>query len=134
MTKRVQAILIIVALALLCGGGLVAAGPVVDSAQSRYPGSIRSVDEQIDFAGFAEGELIRQAEYWTADNVRIVAEWYAERLPISPSTTVYTGGDGCTLMSQANVIYHFEHSRVILICALARGTQVVVNEKVALLP
>lgn len=135
MTRRWAVICLVGGLLMLCsGGGVVAAEPALNAALARYPGAVQSRAAELGLGELREGALTRQAVYWTADEVMIVEEWYAERLPDSPSTTVYTGADGCTLMSQAEVVYVFEHSRAILICTLPNGTQVVVNEKVALLP
>ena len=132
MTRRMAAFWLVCGLMVLCGGAGVTAA--LDLSLARYPGAVRSAPDEIDFDLLAENTLTRQTEAWTPDELKVVEGWYTQRLQHAPSATIYAAANGCTLVSQADVIYRFEHSRTILICAVRQGTQVVVNEKVAWLP
>jgi hypothetical protein len=120
------------ALIAACALAAVSAQPVVGVALSRYPGSVRAADEGLRFEQFRQGIVTRQAVYQTGDELAVVKDWYAERMHLAPATTVNADSSGCAMMSQAEMVYRFEHTLAVVLCARPYGTQVVVNEKLAL--
>src|SRR5712692_6581377 len=125
MIKRLFYTLATCALAVgLLGAGL-AAGPLLDGAADRYPGSVRVANEAVDWHTLGQGALRWQATYQTPDALHVVQRWYAARLHISPtSDSNVTGSDGCAWLSQSNLIVRLQRTVAVLLCQAPTGTRV----------
>jgi hypothetical protein len=104
------------------------------SASTRYPGAARE-SENGENVSLKEGVLNRQASYWTVDDYTLVVDWYAGRLRV-PSGSDGNGlaADNCAWFTYAKQALIFNRTVSVLVCALARGTTIFVNENFHLWP
>jgi hypothetical protein len=114
---------------LMCLAVLALAEPAVAAALIRYPGSVRAVDDGLQFKQMGQGIITWQGVYESDADAVTVANWYAERLHVSLEDTFGPDSMGCTMMTQAELLYRVERAQVVVLCARPFGTQVVVNEK-----
>lgn len=127
-----MALVLAATLLAVCALAAASAQPVVGVALSRYPGSVRAADDGLSLEQVRQGVITRQAVYQTDDDFADVKDWYAERMHLAPASTLGPDSSGCAMMSQAELFYRFEHTLAVVLCARPHGTQVVVNEKLAL--
>ena len=132
MHKKGLVVLLGLATLLTCAAAGAMVEPVLSAALSRYPGSIRVADQGLDLEQLWQGLITRQAVYQTGSEFSKVENWYMERMNLAPADSIGPDASGCTLLSQAEKVYWFEHTLAVVLCARPHGTQVMVNEKLAL--
>jgi hypothetical protein len=129
MKKRLVVAGLALAPVVMCLAVLALAEPAVAAALIRYPGSIRAADDGLEFKQMGQGIITWQGVYESNVDAATVANWYADRLHVPPEDTFGPDSMGCTMMTQAELLYRVERAQVIVLCARPYGTQVVVNEK-----
>ena len=118
--------------AVTLGAGLLA-NPYLEAATGRYPGSVPAAVEKVEFFSDDGSAISRQGTYQTTDRQATVRTWYAQRFQISPAADNYTSGD-CLWLSRARHLARLRYATSVLLCAQPRGTRIVVNESIDLMP
>jgi hypothetical protein len=106
----------------------------VDGGVSQYPGAVRTEHDNLELS-LAQGELTRQAEFRTMDDLAAVTAWYAAQWAVDPASdnNLLRSGD-CVWLAQSKPAWLFSHSFSAVACALTPGTSIVVNDNVYLWP
>ncbi len=126
MKQHLIAILTVGILVTLCLNGVFLAEPVVDTILSHYPGATRIEEENFDTSYLKHGWLARQAIYQSPDDLENVLLWYAAYLPQAEMHETAT----CVALRQSQTVFHILRAISVLLCRLAPGTRIVVNENI----
>ena len=109
------------------------AGPVLDDALGRYPGSVLIANVNVDFHTLSTGIVQRQATYQTADKLAVVRQWYAARLQISPASDQNNvASDGSVWLAHSDQVIRVQYTVSVLLVPVPAGTKVVVTENLSL--
>ena len=132
MIKRISYALAAFGVVAAFVGLYLVASPALDDVLSHYPGSVRIANDDVDFHMIDQGAIRRQATYETQDELPVVKFWYAARFDISPaSDQAMIASDGCAWLTNSNLTIRILHTVSVLLCPMAGGTRVVVNESLA---
>ena len=118
--------------AVTLGGGLLAT-PYIEAAMGRYPGAVPVAVEKVEFFAGDGSAISREGEFQTTDRQATVRTWYAQRFQLSPAADNYTSGD-CVWLSRARHLARLRYATSVLLCTPPRGTRIVVNESIDLMP
>ena len=130
MNKRFAATLASSVFVVIFSGTALLVEPVVNSAQSRYPGATIARSEQLDGEHLARGWLTWHATYETNANVEAVALWYANLLPGAETREV----GQCQTLHESQALWHMLRAVTVQLCAERTGTTILVNEDLYLAP
>jgi hypothetical protein len=127
--------------ALLMAAGVLAVGmlslglavrPYLDPATGHYPGSQVMGEQKLAYYSPDSQSLVRQSTYQTADALPMVRAWYVQHLRVLATENVTAPGGNCVWLGRSRQATIVQYSASALLCTVAGGTRINLDESVAL--
>ena len=104
-----------------------------DYVLGRYPGSMRVISGRFNLLSVYKGYFSQEGVYQTDDDVMSVWRWYARHFGVEPAEGMNAEGR-CLRLMEADRRAVIRRTVGVMLCSVARGTLVFVNQTVYLRP